>query len=386
MKSLGEICTEQGIKRRSFLKAFGLSSAGLGLLSMGGPLLAKWGKASGEEIFDSSAVDWKTDENGNKYFVPKNIRTDLVNDKRIVIARIDGIWARYPVREFDADFHDWWLAEKIWYFDRLIAFVEGETEGMNIPNGGHHHPMISTYGKKFGGRGDSDFHLNTTAKGFTIVPKPENIQRVNNELDKVYKTGNIPMDVFKIKRQLYQEKELWDKTRFATLELYTGRPINAQDPARQLGFTETHTFQNIIANPAATLTYMSLFNTDGTQTFFEGLPYLTPHFEFRGFCWLISYYNPDNTPYEKAIADYVNQSHSKFHGGVSDIIVNIFLIAEEFNNTPGYQAGLGKRAVPLAEYKESKLEATKPRPQPQPKKKLTREERIELIRRLHLPV
>ncbi|MCL6582761.1 MAG: hypothetical protein K6U11_03910 [bacterium] len=361
---------QQGIRRRSFLKAIGLSSVGLGFMGMGSwSFLAKQKRVGSDEIFDGSGVDWKTDEQGNKYFVPKNIRTDLVNERRIVMARFDGVWGKYPVREFDDDFHDWWLSEKLWYFDQLIAFVEGKTSELNIPNGGHHHPMISTYGKKFGGRGDSDFHLNTTAKGFTILPKPENIKRVSDELDKVYKIGNIPLDLFKLEQQLYREKWLWDRTRFATLELYTGRPINDRDPVKELGFTETHTFQNIIANPMATLTYMSLFNTDGTQSYFEGLPYLTPHFEFRGFCWLISYYNPDNTEYEKAVADYVNQAHSRFHGGVSDLTVNIFLIVEEFNNTPGYRAGLGKRVVPPAEYRESELAATTWPSGSKPKKK-----------------
>ncbi|MEW5802085.1 MAG: hypothetical protein AB1847_08275 [bacterium] len=369
------------IKRRSFLKAVGLSSLGLGL-SLGFPFSANWWKKNNAEAHEGASVDWKTDENGNKYFVPKNIRTDLVNEKKIVVAKIDGTWCKYAVREFDNEFYDWWLAEKIWYFDKLIAFVQGESEDMNIPNGGHHHPMISTYGKKFASRGDSEFHLNTTAKGFTILPKPENIQKINDEVNKVYKSGKVPLDVFKLKRQLYQDRELWDKTRFGTLELYTGRPINDQDTAGQFGFTETHTFQNIAANPMATLTYMSLFNTDGSQTYLEGMPYLTPHFEFRGFCWLISYYNPGNSKYEKDIADYINQSHSKFHGGVSDIMVNIFLVAEEFNNTPGYSPGLGKRIVPSYEYKEAKTAQVGL----QHRKKLAREERIELIRRLRLPV
>ena len=386
---LKELQAGEGIKRRSFLKAMGFSSLGLGLgLGFGSPLFSKMGKADKAEAFEGSAVDWKTDEKGNKYFVPRSIRTDLVNQKGIVMAKVDGTWHKYRTREFDGEFYDWWLAEKIWYFDQLMAFVEGEAEDMNIPNGGHHHPMISTYGKKFGSRGDSEFHLNTTAKGFTILPKPENIKKINDELNKVYKTGNVPMDVFKFKRELYQDRELWDKTRFGTLELYTGRPINDHDTSGQFGFTETHTFQNIIANPIATLTYMSLFNTDGSQTYLEGMPYLTPHFEFRGFCWLISYYNPDNTKYEKAIADYINQSHSKFHGGVSDIIVNIFLVAEEFNNTPGYGPGLGKRVVPPKEYKEAKTASIgyQPTEKPGQKKKLAREERIELIRRLRLPV
>jgi len=365
----------EGIHRRAFLKVAGLSSLGLGL---GFLMVTKWGNVSETPAF-TPMVDWKRDKNGNKYFIPANIRTDFVNDRRIVIAKVDGTWRKYKVREFDSDFFDWWVTEKIWYYDQLTAFIEGETDQFTIPNGGHHHPMLSTYGMKLGGRSDSDFHLNTAAKGFTIVPKPENMQLVKNEIQKALESGNSPVNIFKVKRQLYQEKSLWDMSRFVTLELYTGRPINTHDTAGSFGYTETHTFQNINVNPVATLTYMSIFNTDGTQSYFEGLPYLTPHFEFRGLCWLISYYNPHNTEYEKAIAEYVNQAHCQFHGGVCDIMANIFLVAEEFNNTPGYGPGMGKRAVPPHEYDHTKVKAAL---KISAKKKLNREERIEFVRNL----
>jgi len=377
-KKMKSLLNGKGMHRRSFLKMAGFSSVGL---SFGFPFYAKWGRAGEGETLRSE-TDWKTDEEGNKYFIPKNIRTDAVNDQNIVTARVDGGWRTYKVREFTDAFHDWWIAEKIWYYDQLIAFIEGVSDEFTIPNGGHHHPMLSTYGKKYGGREDSDFHLNTTAKGYTLLPTVESIQYVNDEINKVYASGNIPLDLLKLNQQLYQEKNLWDKTRFATLELYSGRPINADDPAGSFGFTETHTFQNLTVNPMATLTYMSLFNTDGTQSYYEGLPYLTPHHEFRGFCWLISYYNPDNTAYEKAIAEYINQAHCRFHGGVCNIIANIFLIVEQFNNTPGYIPGLGKRVVPPTEYKQVKITIAKPHK----KKKLNQKEKIELIKKLHLPV
>lgn len=375
--NIKKITKNRKIGRRSFLKMLAaLSSLGL---SMRLPFL-QWGKVNEAEGL-SLMLDWKTDQQGNKYFVPQNIKTDSVNSKGIMVARIDGQWKKYQVREFNNDFHEWWIEEKLWYYDKLIAFIEGETDQFTVPNGGHHHPMLSTYGKKFGGRDDSDFHLNTTAKGVTIIPKAENIKSITEEIKKV-SNGNSPVDILKLKRKLYQEKDLWDKTRFATLELYTGRPLNAQDPTNSLGFTETHTFQNISVNPMATLTYMSIYNTSGNQAYFEGIPYLTPHFEFRGFGWLISYYNPKNSSYEKAIADYINQSHVQFHGGISDITTLIFVIAEEFNNTPGYGPGLGKRVVPPKEY-SSKKTRTKP---VKIKPKMTRGERIELIKRLHFTI
>ena len=65
-----------------------------------------------------------------------------------------------------------------------------------------------------------------------------------------------------------------------------------------LGFKETHTFQNIMENPMGTITFMSLYNTTGDQTYFNGEEGHTPTFDFRGFCWMISPHNPNLTQYE----------------------------------------------------------------------------------------
>ena len=362
--------------RRSFLKIAGLSTLGL---SLGLPFCAK-DQGINDNVMSKTLVDWRTDENGNKYFIPKNIRTHLVNTQNIVTARVDKKMRTYKIREFNEEFHDWWIDERIWYCDQLIAFIEGKTTQFNIPNGGHHHPMLSTYGRKLSRRGDSDFHLNTAVKGFTLIPKEENMRYICNEIKKAYRSGNIPIDILKLKQQLYREKDLWDKTRFATLELYSGRPLNADDPEGAYGFIETHTFQNLVVNPMATLNYMSIFNTDGTQSYFEGLPNLTPNFEFRGFCWLISRYNPNNTEYEKAVADYVNDEYTRWHGGTGDISTNLFLISEQFNNTPYYGPGRGKRVVPEQKYQQSQMKVIKP----YRKNMLAKEERIEFIKKLQL--
>lgn len=381
MKNIAKIKERHGLQRRSFLKIIGLSSLGL---SLGLPFCGKW-ESPQEEALSKTMAEWKPNEKGNFYFVPQNLKTDFVNQQKKVSVKVDGLWKDFEIREFTDDFYSWWLEEKLWYYDQLMAFIEGESEQLNIPNGGHHHPMLSTYGDKTGGRGDSVFNLNTTAKGFTIIPKEENIGFINQEVEKVHKNGNFPVDLFKLKKQLYQEKDLWDKTRFATLELYSGRPLNAAGIGISVQFTETHTFQNIMANPISTLTYMAIYNTTGDQPYCEGLPYLTPHYEFRGVCWLISYYNPHNSEYEKAIADYVNQAHAQFHGGVHDITTAIFLIVEQFNNTPGYRQGCGKREVPpLTVAGQNSFSSLSIKPLAG--KKLAQEDRLELIKKLYLPV
>jgi len=382
MKSFKEYLKE----RRSFLKLAGLSVAGLGLG------LPKWSDAA--EGKRSKAEDehpdiWHTDANGNTYFVPTNFRSELVN-LGYAIAKVDNVWTKFPVREFEDEFHTWWIDEKCWYYDQLIAFFEGQSDEMNVPNGGHHHPMLATYGIRKSGRGDSVFHLNNTPKGFTILPLPQNIQYINDQIQAIYDdpNANLPVDVFLKRKELYQQKDLWDKTKFGTLELYSGRPINALDPGGGYGFRETHTFANVMDNPQATLTYMSLYNTDGSQSYFQGLADETPTFEFRGFCWMISRYNPANGPYENLITDYINTAHCGYHGGACDIHANVFVITELFNNSPGDDPfGRGKRTVPPYDYPTpSGSIGRRPVTTIRPKKKLTKEEKMDLLKRLRIPI
>jgi hypothetical protein len=396
MKKEKKILKENGIARRSFLKLTGLSSLGL---SLGFPSFAKWGNVYAEDQKASrSATEWKTDADGNRYFVPKNIKTDQVTEG-IVTARVDGVWKKYPVREFDDDFHSWWIAEKSWYYEELIAFFTGESNSLAIPNGGHHHPMLATYGKKVGRRGDSDFHLNLAVKGFTIVPKLENIDIINAEVENIYAAAeegkaDLPVDLFKLRRDLYKDKTLWDKTKFATLELYTGRPINAEDQVGRpgFGFDETKTFQNVMANPMSALTYMSLWSTDlevwgpDGPPFFGGQEGLIPEWTFKGFCWMISHHNPDNSDYEKKLATYVNDAHCKYHGGSCDIATNVFIVVEEFNTTPDLDPeGRGRRVVPSYDYGISSSNMTAST-RYNFGKKLTKEEKIQVIKKLRLTV
>jgi len=383
MKKIKEFIKERGMKRRSFLKLAGLSSVGL---SLGFPLNTRWADA-GEPETRKSVGSWHTDPTtGNSYFVQKNLKTDWVDDATDphVLAKYEGWWRAYPVREFDSEFHDWWIAEKSWYYDKLIAYFSGESDDMDIPNGGHHHPMLTTYGCRWLNRGDSQFHLNSTPKGFTIIPKADQIDYINQQIDEAYEDPDVPVAVFKKRKELYQNKDLWDKTKFATLELYTGRPIDSEDTAGGYGFEETHTFQNIMKNPMSTLAYMALWSTDGTQSYFEGMADEIPTFEFRGFSWLISYYNPKITDYEKTIADYINQAHCRYHGGSCVISTNIFVITEEFNNSPGFDPyGRGKRVVPPYDYgvTEKLTSISKDR-----RKKMTKSEKIELLKKLKIPV
>ena len=268
----------------------------------------------------------------------------------------------------------------------MLDYFTGETDEYKIPNGGHHHPMLATYGKKWFNRGDSLFHLNNTPKGYALIPKKEYIRDIINELNALYDdpNTNIPEDIFQFRRDKYQQEEIWDKNKFATLEIYTGHPFDEEDDW-DLGFKETHTFQNIMENPMGTVTFMSLYNTTGEQTYFNGEEGHTPTFEFRGICWMIDPHNPNLSSYERDLADYFNQAFSKYHGLRDDYVANIFIMAEEFNNSPTDSAafGLGKRVVPPYNYGIPSNMAIKSNPQ---KKRLSKEEKIELLKQSRIPL
>ena len=380
MKNIKDLIKGKVMPRRSFLKTAGLSSLGL---SMGFPLKSKWAYAQ-EPQEKKAKANWKTNDDGYQYFVQDNILTNWLDDGYI-LARVDGWWWIYNINEYEDDFHAWWLEEKMWYYDQLLDYFTGETEDYNVPNGGHHHPMLATYGKKWFNRGDSLFHLNNTPKGYTLLPKGEYLRDLIDELNALYDDPNakIPEDIFQFRKDKFAQEELWDKSKFATIEIYSGHPFDEDD--WDLGFKETHTFQNVLENPMGTLTYMSLYRTTGEQTYFNGDEDETPTFEFRGICWMIDPHNPNITQYEKDAADYINQAFSKYHGLRDDYIINLFVMTEEFNNSPTDRAdyGLGKRVVPPFNYGSSNNMAVKSNPT---KKRLTKEEKIELLKQLRIPL
>lgn len=334
------------IGRRSFMQWAGLTSLGL---SMGFPLRSRWALAD-EPARTKALAGWKKRADGYEYFVQDNIKTSWLDDGYLA-AKLDNRWWIYPTAAYEEEFHAWWLQEKMYYYDELEKAIQ-EGRDRVVPNGGHHHPMLATYGGKYLNRGDSAFHLNVTPKGYALLPKAAYIRQMIKDVDEIYATStNLPADVFNYRREKLKQAELWDANKFATLEIYSGHPIDDKDPMK-LSFKETHTFQNLMANPMATLTFMSIYNTTGEQTYFFGEEGQTPTFEFRGFCWLISPYNPDLTQYERDVLEYLNQAFSKYHGLRSDFIANIFVICEEFNNSPtdSDKYGLGKRVVPALTY------------------------------------
>ena len=382
MKKLRQLFKGEKTSRRSFLKLAGLSATGL---SLGFPLNSKWVSAQEPQTRETKG-SWYISPEGKRYCVQNNINTKWV-DEGYVLAKVDGWWWVFEIREFDDDFFGWWIEEKMWYYDQLIGYFSGEIEEYNIPYGGHHHPFLSTYGGKYFNRGDSIFHLNSTPKGFTIIPKDEaTIKQLEEDLQAVYDDPNstLPEDVFKFRREKYQQRDLWNRSTFLTLDLYSGRPIDEDDTAN-FGFLETHTVQNILANPMSTIGYMTIYPTVGGQSYFNGQAAEVPTFEFRGLCKLVSPHNPEISSYEKSVSEYVNNAHCGHHGGRCDLMTNMFYIVEEFNNTPGYDPfGRGKRVVPPFNYGTTgDIDSARRNFK---NKRLSRSEKLELIAKLNIPL
>ena len=86
-------------------------------------------------------------------------------------------------------------------------------------------------------------------------------------------------------------------------------------------------------------------------------------------------HNPNLTQYEKDITYYLNQAFSRYHGLRDDFIANVFVMTEEFNNSPtdSGKFGLGKRVVPPYDYGVSSKRAVKSGTE---KRRLTKEEKI----------
>ena len=99
MKKLRQLFKGEKTSRRSFLKLAGLSATGL---SLGFPLNSKWVSAQEPQTRETKG-SWYISPEGKKYCVQNNINTKWV-DEGYVLAKVDGWWWVFEIREFDDDF------------------------------------------------------------------------------------------------------------------------------------------------------------------------------------------------------------------------------------------------------------------------------------------
>ena len=273
------------MNRRSFFKMLSFGS-----MILAGPLglmAGFWEK--GEKNY------W---ENG--IFRQKSI--DISNiESGIIRARIDNSWLEYSIKKLPSDFMEWNLGSRL---KALKAMREG-TGGFTL--GGPHSGMVATCGGK---RKDSVFTLNNAVKGIGMAPASG---KVDSFIEHMVSHGNDDMrDKLDWLIELYGNHENFDPRMQTSLELYTSRDF------------ETHTFLNIMENPAATIVFLD-----------------RQSFEVRSIARIV--HPGDNTAdeYEKKLLKYVNRIHGFFHGEFSiEFPLLIFYAVEVFDNTPGNKKGV----------------------------------------------
>ena len=106
---------------------------------------------------------------------------------------------------------------------------------------------------------------------------------------------------------MYANRDLWDRTRLVSLELYAKPDF------------ETHTFLNQMENPVSSVVFLDI-----------------PSYELRTIAQLLHPKDPALNNYEKKIVTYINAIHTYMHSHFKAVVpAVIYHIIEQFDNSPG---------------------------------------------------
>jgi len=291
--------------RRQFFRKAGKAGAAAVLGSVAGGLLG--GRASAGEWEQGPVEHW---EGG--LFRQRNI--DLSREAEgIVSARVDGEWADYPRTPLPGAFMDWNLGARLEMLSSISAMMGGGG-GSGPSLAGPHNAAMATYSVR---RRDSLLTINNAYKGIGMCPTRD---RVKDLIQHMRDTAEAPMpEKLSTLTSLYSDAANFDATRLITLELYSTESF------------ETHTFINVMENPATSLVYL-----DGTS------------FEVRGVAELVHPEDDQALEYSRDLVTYTNLAHSYFHGEFPRLFPGIIVhVVEVFDNSPG--SGLGVRVAPAPE-------------------------------------
>lgn len=243
----------------------------------------------------------------------------VVNSSRrsqgIIRARVDGRWTDFEIRSLPDRFVDWSLQKRIKGLDKLAKYGF-DPEDLDGPHNG----CVATYG---GWCRESVFSLNTAYKGIGFVPKPERLEETLTSLQVASQSmahsssyGMLEGMVKKTEylRELYSDKDRFDRTKQVSLELFT-TPTYA-----------THTFLNLMANPIASFSFLAF-----------------PTFEVRSVAELLHPENPKLDAYQKNIISYVNGIHNFVHSGKKQHMTCVYHVLEVYDDSPGGLGGTGTR-------------------------------------------
>jgi len=242
--------------------------------------------------------------NQEGYFVHSNVDASRW-EEGIVRAKTDGTWKEYYIRSLDQNFVRWNLQAR-------IAVLSG---GMMCLDGPHS-AALATYGAN---RGDSNFTLNNTFKGFGFIPRSERLdESIETVTSNWYASQTTKAQIL---TGFYNDYNMWDFRLLGSLELYTTPMF------------ETHSFLNQMANPQATIAWLDIPGA----------------YEVRAIPRLIHPSDPNVPEDDWKRVRWINMIHDFFHGGPypdkpSNIAV-IYYVIEEFDNSP-VPGPMGVRQVP----------------------------------------
>jgi hypothetical protein len=292
-----------GFCRRAFLRTCGALGIGVPMALLSGSSstgLMGYREAKAGPAQPPRESYW----NDQGYFVDANVDASRW-EEGIVRARTDGDWKEYYIRMLDQGFTRWNLQAR-------IAVLSG---GMMCLDGPHS-AALATYGAN---RGDSNFSLNNTFKGFGFVPRAE---RLDDVIDTVTTNWTASMTTkATILTGFYQDTGMWDFRLLGSLELYT-TPL-----------FETHSFLNQMANPQATIAWLAIPGA----------------YEVRAVPRLIHPMDPNVPGDDWKRVRWINMIHDFYHGGpfptAPSNIAAIYYVVEEFDNSPT-PGPMGVRQVP----------------------------------------
>lgn len=230
-------------------------------------------------------------------------------DQGIIMVKTYGKeykWEEYKISKVPDEFLTWNIKSRMESLEKL--------KKNEFPSfGGPHNAMIATHGIR---RFDTQFAINNAVKGMGFLPKKENLKETIELLQStINKDMKEKIDVLK---GLYDKTDkVFDRTKQISLELYSTPEF------------ETQSFLNQMFNPRVAIVFLDI-----------------PCFKIKTIAQLFHPDDPQLTPYEKDILEYVNLIHSYFHGKFSKkFIVAVYHVIEVYDNSPG-KKGKGVRIVP----------------------------------------
>jgi len=280
------------LRRRNFLKWGGAS-----LLAL--PFMTKVKLAGGASPVLSASKNYWSESGGKKYCVQSTVYDGEVK-QGYIWARIDGWWKRFQIRNLEETYWNWHFSEMLKSFEQQL----------NPPYvycaGGPHSPSVATYGNRKG-RGDSDFHINNKIIGLSAVPTQENIKKTNDAMLKMIDEAKEYKTKVAWLKNIH-EQDIWRKELQPGIEYFTTPEF------------ETHTFLNLMENPAATLCFQGRYD-------------IFTSFEIRCIAQMVDPRNPAITEDLREIAKYPAILHGFYHDNVPEVPAVLYWPVEEYDNS-----------------------------------------------------